>query len=637
MSRSIVVYNPVRFSGEAWLPVLWAQAKTYYERHGEKQNDWNWAPCHADLHGEDLERTKLILGHIKPDVFAVSLYVWNYQSAHAIAKWVKAQWPHCLVITGGPHQYFKHDDDWFVKHPYIDASLPGDSFGEICIQEILDNVNSNGTIDWDQVGNMCYPTGRSRLKTYSKKTYTTKNKSAFDYNWSAIESQLPVIKNYIQYAQSQFDNPRILSIFETTRGCPYGCTYCDWGGGINTKVVKRDIEYVKRDIDALCTLNLTYLYFADANFGIFGDRDVEIIDYLAKTRDKTEQKFSVGYGGFAKTENRLPHIKKILKIDILNQLSVLGEIKISLQSLHDDVLSRIDRKNVSFDKQLETLETLIPFKKLPIYVELIHGLPGMDLTKFYNELDTLGSKELSVQWYPWILLPEAPAYSRAYRAAQGLRTTIKSSEWWWADTGSTNNHNEIVIESSTYTSDDYLEMVLASGLYRLFVQGGYYKKSIRYLKAQGIQVGEIIQSLIDEVLRDSDAYKRVADHWTNQVLTNPKQGCFINVAGQEVYLGLYFVAVAFTDHDNFTLPIGKWLKEKYQCPDSTIIKDQMFAVHQDNFSTYKKTGIFHISFQTSEYNSNSPLGDILLQFTQFKNSGHVLTAKKKLFGVIDIH
>lgn len=632
MKKIIAVYNPARFAGEAWLPVLWAQAKTYYERHGKKQGEWSWAPCNADLHGEDLERTKLILSQIEPDVFAVSLYVWNYQPAHEIAKWVKEQWPNCLVITGGPHQYFKHDDDWFVKHPYIDASLPGDSFGEVCIQEVLDSINNDGSIDWDQVSNMCYPMGRSRLKTYSKKNYTTKEKSGFDYNWSAFESQLPGIKNYIQYAQSQFDKLSIVSIVETTRGCPYGCTYCDWGGGINTKVVKRDIEYVKRDLNTLCTLNLTYLFFADANFGIFGDRDVEIIDYLAKTREKNNQQFSVGYGGFAKTENRLPYIKKILKIDILNQLSALGEIKISLQSLHDDVLKRIDRKNVSFEKQLETLKTLIPFKKLPIYVELIHGLPGMDLDKFYDELDILGSKELSVHWYPWILLPESPAYSRDYRTTQGLGTTIKSSEWW-ADGSTTNNHNEIVIQSSTYTSDDYLEMVLASGLYRLFVQGGYYKNSIQYLKKQGIYIGEVIQALINEVLRNGDAYKRAADHWTNQVLKNPKQGCFINVSGQEVYLGLYFVAVAFTDYNNFVLPIGKWLEQKYQCSKSVINKDQERMVHQGNFGTHKQTGMFWISFQTTEYTPDSPLGDTLVQFTQFKNAGHILLADKKFLGL----
>lgn len=636
MSRTIVVYNPVRFSGEAWLPVLWAQAKTYYEKHGKKSSEWTWAPCHADLHANDLEKTKLILENIKPDVFAVSLYVWNYQSAHAIAKWVKERWPNCLVITGGPHQYFKHDDDWFKKHLYIDGSLPGDSFGELCIQEILDNVDHHGKIVWNQVGNICYPMGSSRLKNYSKKLYTTRHKTEFDYNWSAFNSQLPGIRSFVDYAKSNFDKPRLLGIFETTRGCPYGCTYCDWGGGINTKVIKRDLEYVKQDIDAICTLDLTYLYFADANFGIFGERDVEIIDYLAKTKTAKQQNFSVGYGGFAKTENRLPYIKEILKIDILNQLSVLGEIKISLQSLHDDVLKNIDRKNVELEKQISVLQSLAPFKKLPIYVELIHGLPGMTLEKFYHELNVLGQRDLSVQWYPWILLPEAPAYSREYRNTHGLETTIKTTEWWWADSNSKNNHNEIVVGSSTYSSDDYLEMLLASSLYRLFVQGGYYKSSVKYLKKQGIPIGSIIQSLTQEFLYNRPEYQAAIQHWREQVLVNSSQGCFINVGGQQVYLGLYFVAIAFLNHDNFTLPIGQWLKKKYQCPSNKISQDQQLAVHHGNFGTHAAQFVFQISFRTVEYKNQSSLSDILLQFTQFKNSGSILRGQKKLFGLIKI-
>lgn len=637
MLRTIVVYNPVRFSGEAWMPVLWAQAKTYYERHGKKINEWSWAPCYADLYGNDLEKTKLILENIKPDVFAVSLYVWNYQSAHTIAKWVKERWPSCLIITGGPHQYFKHNDDWFKKHPYIDGSLPGDSFGELCIKEILDNVDKNGNVDWNQVGNVCYPMGRSRLQNYSKKLYTTKHRTEFDYNWSAYNSQLPGLRNFINYVKSDFSRPRFFGIVETTRGCPYGCTYCDWGGGINTKVIKRDFEYVKQDIDAICTLELGLVYFADANFGIFGERDVEIISYLAKTRTAMKQNFSVGYGGFAKTENRLPYIKEILKIDILNQLSVLGEIKISLQSLHDDVLKNVDRKNIAFEKQIGVLQSLAPFKKLPIYVELIHGLPGMNLEKFYHELNVLGQKDLSIQWYPWILLPEAPAYSREYRTTHGIQTTIKTAEWWWADSDSRNNHNEIVVGSSTYSSDDYLEMLLASSLYHLFVQGGYYKSSIKHLKKQGISIGSIIQLLIQEFLYQRPEYQAVSKHWKEQILVNPSQGCFIHVHEQEVYLGLYFVAMAFLNHKNFTLPIGEWLKKKYQCPDKKIFQDQQLAVHIENFGTYTTQTVFQLSFQTMEYKSQSILNNTLLQFTQFKNSGNILRANKKLFGLININ
>jgi hypothetical protein len=56
--KNIVIYNPIRFNGEAWLPVFWAQAKTYYERHGLKQDEWNWAPCYADSCGDNIEEVK---------------------------------------------------------------------------------------------------------------------------------------------------------------------------------------------------------------------------------------------------------------------------------------------------------------------------------------------------------------------------------------------------------------------------------------------------------------------------------------------------------------------------------------------------------------------------------------------------
>jgi hypothetical protein len=178
-------------------------------------------------------------------------------------------------------------------------------------------------------------------------------------------------------------------------------------------------------------------------------------------------------------------------------------------------------------------------------------------------------------------------------------------------------------------------MLLASGLYRLFVQGGYYKSSIKHLRKQGIQLGSIIQSLIQEFLYHRPEYQAVIKHWREQILINPLQGCFINVNGHEIYLGLYFIAIAFLNHDNFTLPIGEWLKKKYQCPDNKISQDQQLTVHNENFGTHANQFVFRISFQTMEYKSYSSLNDMLLQFTQFKNSGNIFRAQKKLFGLIN--
>lgn len=313
--RNIVIYNPVRFTGEAWLPMLWAQAKTYYERNGKNIDEWQWQPSIADLYGDDFEKTKEVLLELKPDVFAISLYVWNYTIAHKVAAWVKQSWPNCLIVSGGPHQYFLHHANWFQTHPYIDASLPGSCYGEICFQEILDNFN-NGKVNWNKVTDIYYPKGKSRTIFRSPLTMSNSEKRNYDYAWAAAHEQISELERFVGLAkQSHGNKTRILTILETTRGCPYGCTYCDWGGGINSSVLKKPLDIVKKDITAMCQLNIDYLYFADANFGIFGDRDVEIIKTLAKTRKQMLQNFTVGYGGFAKTENKLPYIQEILKTD----------------------------------------------------------------------------------------------------------------------------------------------------------------------------------------------------------------------------------------------------------------------------------------------------------------------------------
>lgn len=631
--KTIVVFNPVRFAGEAWLPMFWAQAKTYYERHGENVEKWNWAPCYADTIGNNAELIKQLLQGHKPDVFAISLYVWNYTIAFEIASWVKETWPTCVVITGGPHQHFKHHDTWFKDHPYIDASLPGENYGELCIKEVLDELVDTDSVDWDSVTDVCYPKGKSRFPTYSKKQSKHTNKKNFDYSWSAASSQRDHLLDFINYAKNHYTGCKVLTIFETTRGCPYGCTYCDWGGGINSIVVHKPLEYVKADIDAFCTMDLSYVYYADANFGIFGDRDVEISQYLADQRKQHAQTFTVGYGGFAKTENKLPYIRDILKIDVKHGLSILGEIKVSVQSLDDDVLNRIDRKNVSLDKQLEVFKEVTKFKKVPIYVELINGLPGMTLEKFYHELDVLGDRNLSIQWYPWILLPEAPAYSNSYREVQKLQSVVKNTGWWTHEDD--NSQNEIVVGTSTYTTEEYLEMMLSSSLYRMFVQGGIYRKSIKWIKDRDVSMGGIVRSIYTEFLSDSKFISDASHVWNTRILKDPYYGCFIDVDDTlTVYLGLYFVAIALVKYQEFTEPLGFWLHEKYGVPIKTIQKDQSLIITKDNLGSKKYRGMFELDYNKKLYNLKDNVTKILLCFIQFKHTGSAMVASKKFLGII---
>lgn len=613
--------------GEVWLPVLWAQAKTYYEKHGK--NDWRWWPCYADSQGQDLDSIKEILEQAQPDVFAASLYVWNYDLVNTVSAWVRQRWPNCIIITGGPHQYFKHDDDWFRKHPYYDASLPGDCFGERCIQELLDC----DVLDWNQVSDIVYAKGKSRTIAYSKKTTSMSQRQEFDYNWSAIDSQKTELQQLLDYHRARHQRLFTYSIIETTRGCPYGCTYCDWGGGINTKVIKRDIEFVKQDIDALCTFDLDFVYFADANFGIFGQRDIDIMVHLSKSRKQNLQFFNVGYGGFAKTENRLPYIQQILEIDLKHGLSAHDEIKISMQSLDVEVLKNIDRKNVSLEKQIKTYQALKRHHSLPLYVELIYGLPGMTLDKFYWELDEIGQHNLSIQWYSWQLLPETPAYHRAYRQQYKLGTVHKSVDWTGkSDTSS----SEIVVESFSYTRGDYLEMLLASSLYRLLIQGGYFGDTLKLLKSQGIGVGKVIRHIVQDFFFSNPDFSKevcsIKQGWKD-MLDLPDQVGILS-PHNNVYPAHYFATKVFNDH-NFTKQLSEWIQKTWTIPAHVVDNDVSITVTQQNINKKTWQGLWLVDYSLDESKPSS-LDQIITKYRGFKNSGRLARGQRKFLGLLPL-
>ena len=614
MTKNIVVYNPARFSSEIWLPTFWSEAKTYYELNGQCVNQWNWVPCYADTHADNIDRVKQYLIQNPPDIFAVSLYVWNYIIAHQVAKWVKEQWPKCVIITGGPHQYFKYDLDWFKKHPWIDASLPGECYGELCLSQILDNYN-NGEIDFDKVSDICYPLGQSKLPTYSKNTSTIIEKKKFRYDYPLFALQETYITDFVNYCQREYPESKILAVLETTRGCPYGCTYCDWGGGISTAVIKKSIETVKQDIDLLCSYPLSYLYIADANFGIFKERDVEVMKHIVDTRVKTKNYITLGYGGWAKTENKLSYVKELITLDVTNNLSNSKEIKISMQSLDADVLHNIDRKNIPLDKQLEILEPLSNKNKLPLYVEMIMGLPGLTLDKFYWELDELAKRNLSAMWFEWILLPETPAYDPAYRSHFGIKTVNKTNGWAWYEPG---GDRPVVIASNDYSSENYLEMLLASGIYDAVMQGGFYKDSVLWISEnKNIQLGQIIREFLYQCPPPQD----LIDHW-NDILLDPNKQCTIELYNHNVYLRWYYVIRNFFEPDTYEKQFSSFLKRKYNC---NIQNDAELTVNINTFGT--RTLSKDYFWQNKE---DDPWEFILKNFLGYHNSGNILRAKPRL-------
>ena len=191
------------------------------------------------------------------DLVGFSVYVWNREYSYQLARRIKQLNPACQIVMGGPEPAIS-DPEVFVKHPYIDVLVKLE--GELTFEQILANhgrslesvpglvVNSNGrAID----------------------TGDTERISELD--------ELPSPYLTGMFDQLLRDYPDVVwnGTLETNRGCPYQCTFCDWGSLTYNKVKKFGLERVFAELEWMGQ-HCGFVTITDANFGMFVERDNEI-------------------------------------------------------------------------------------------------------------------------------------------------------------------------------------------------------------------------------------------------------------------------------------------------------------------------------------------------------------------------
>ena len=156
--------------------------------------------------------------------------------------------------------------------------------------------------------------------------------------------QMGVFNNIIK------NNPDVLwsMTVETNRGCPHRCTFCDWGTVTYGKINKFGLNRVAEDIAWAERNKVGFIFNADANFGMFKERDIEIAKMFRKAADNGRlEAVNVQY-----SKNSTEVIFEIAQI--------LGDISrgvtLSVQSMNEPTLKAIKRKNMSINKISDQIE-----------------------------------------------------------------------------------------------------------------------------------------------------------------------------------------------------------------------------------------------------------------------------------------
>lgn len=449
------------------IPLLWATAKTYYEATGKYRSDWQWSNPNIDY--SDIEKLASIVANDKPTAVAFSVYMWNEKFSIDLSRRIKQLYPECTILWGGPQCDINNNENFFKQHTHIDAVIPSDAYGEVSFCNLLDNMgDNNGKLKYDTLSYAYYP-GINRERMFNERGPKKKD---FEWPENPFRAQERYIKPFIEDLHQQGKEVRLM--IETSRGCPYKCSFCDWGGGTFTKTIKKPMATVMDELEWCGENHIDMISLTDANFGIF-EIDINYAQKLSDTKAKYGYPKYLHINGPTKVK-----LKNLMRIyEILADADMIPHYQISIQDINEDIKKNVDRIDFAFSDQVDMFRKLQQRKYLPIHIECILGLPGSNIETMKQGIQEITNSGLQYPMhYAWAVLPATPANDINYRKKYKLRTVKNKSMSMMGTTQplatkigtepdpglylhkSDDSDTEYVVGTFSYTEDDWADMAM---------------------------------------------------------------------------------------------------------------------------------------------------------------------------------
>jgi len=418
------------------------------------------------------------------DIVGFSTYVWNKKYNYVLAKKLREVNPDVKIIFGGPEPPIT-DPKFFEKFPFIDIMVKQE--GEMSLKSVLESIDN--IEDLKSVSGLLLNLNGEIFDTGAPERIKDLSEVPSPYLLGMFDK---LVK----------DNPDVEwnATLETDRGCPYQCTFCDWGSLTYNKVKKFGLERVFAELEWIGKNKCGFLSITNANFGIFPERDNLIADKIIEVQKKYgyPYTFSVAWAKNQKQEV-VDIVKKLLTSPGFNQ-----GLTLSVQSMDLDVLENIKRKNLEQHKISEVFE-LCNKANIPVYTELILGLPGETLATWkenFWQLFKLGN-HTGITVFQAQLLENAEM-----NLVQKKLYKLKANTVYDYMSGSYNSDElkegiDVIISTKDMPYETFLDAEIFSWFINTFHINGITTFLSGFLyKYQAIEYGTFYEELFDFLLAD---------------------------------------------------------------------------------------------------------------------------------------
>lgn len=415
---------------------------------------------------------------------AMSSYVWNFNYNNQLAKALRQRFPECVIVIGGP-EVNKHDPDLIRNRPWFDVAVLGENEPVLRALLLGSSVEQVSAL----AGAVTRFTREIQQPTRTKDLEVIPSPILAGF-YNDIMRKYSNRGQHVEYWQVTW---------ETMRGCPYHCAFCDIGDDYWNKTIWFDLDRIYREIDWMGQHKIEYLSVCDSNWGIH-PRDIDITRHIIATKLRT------GYPRILDVtwaKNNPDRVRKIIELDQQAGTELLRGLNLSLQSMDQSTLKINARFNL-VDKVLD--ETLQWYRdnRVPTFSEIIWPLPGETVESFTQGLQKvmdLGQRDFVVV-HPLVSTNNSPLGQAAFRQSQGIKTArVPVDTFWMKKPDNTTyivEYEDAVIATSTADYDDYLQGNMIAHWLGVLYYYGWAHHVMKYLRlANGTKETEVVTKFID--------------------------------------------------------------------------------------------------------------------------------------------
>jgi uncharacterized radical SAM superfamily protein len=298
---------------------------------------------------------------------------------------------------------------------------------------------------------------------------------------------------YTTGLMDKFFDGRLNPIIQTSRGCPFKCTFCADGTDMVNQVNKFSQDYIRDELLYIAKhvpKTVQMLEIADLNFGMLPG-DIETCKVIKEIR----QNYNYPHQIMASTgKNRKEQI-----IDAIKLLDGIMSLTMSVQSMEQTVLQNIKRDNISLEHMM-ALAPAIKETGLLTKAEVILGLPGETYQSTLETIRKLVRSEMDdITMHTCVLFYGAEMSTPEERKKWNFKTKFRIVP---RDFGTLSNgkkvceYEEVIVGSNTLTFEEYVDLRLLALVLWINTKGVVFEPVLKFLREQNTDVFELHHQMV---------------------------------------------------------------------------------------------------------------------------------------------